>query len=326
LLDHQLYLPREWVEVVEPPEQGLTAEQRRDAERRLQRRHEEVRIPATVRFATKPELALRLIERCAVALDWVTADDLYGRNRAFLEGLEARHQLYVAEVPGFTRVWLEDPARCQGPQAGIRRPSRAVERRFVRRVDDLAKSLPPEAWALRTLREGAKGPLAFRFARVRVWATRVKKAGPPIWVVIQRSLEPTPKLRYWVSDAPEGVGLEVLTEVIGCRWRVEETLEDAKSHLGMADYEARGWTSWHHHMSLVALAHLYVTLTRLELRAEEPALTLDMAVRLLEASLPRPKLTEEDALELIAYHLHRNEVAHQSHRKTWLAKHPEAPD
>jgi hypothetical protein len=76
-------------------------------------------------------------------------------------------------------------------------------------------------------------------------------------------------------------------------------------------------------MSLVALAHLYVTLTRLELSEAEPALTLDMAVRLLEASLPRPKLTEEDALELITYHLRRNEVAHQSHRKTWLEKHPE---
>ena len=52
---------------------------------------------------------------------------------------------------------------------------------------------------------------------------------------------------------------------------------------------------------------------------------MDMAVRLLQASLPRPRFTEEDALELIEYHVHRNEIAHQSHRKTWLAEHPEAP-
>ena len=50
-----------------------------------------------------------------------------------------------------------------------------------------------------------------------------------------------------------------------------------------------------------------------------------MAVLLLAASLPRPELTEQDALHLGEYHLLRNNVPHQSHRKTWLAKHPEAP-
>jgi SRSO17 transposase len=326
LLDDQLYLPRDWVEIQEPEDGKLTARQRRDLEHQLQQRREKVRIPDEIKFATKPELALTLIERCTLPLNWVTADDLYGRNQAFVAALEKRGQRYVVEVPGFIRVWPEDPRQCQGPQAGIRRPSKRVQRDYQRRVDDVARSLPPEAWTIHKVREGAKGPLAFRFARVRVWAMRDKKAGPPIWLVIQQSLSPKPETRYWISNAPEDVPLEVLAEVIGCRWRVEEAFEDAKTYLGMADYEARAWTSWHHHMSLVALAHLYVTLTRLDLRGEEPTLTIDMAVRLLQASLPRPSFTEEDALELIEYHVHRNEVAHQSHRKTWLAEHPEVPD
>jgi SRSO17 transposase len=325
LLDHRLYLPEGWTSVVESPKQKLTDEQRDQALKQLQRRRAETRIPKGVDFATKPQLAAELIARCTVPLDWVTADDLYGRNPTFLAALEARNQLYVAEVPCSTRVWIEDPARVQGSEAGQRRPSKSVESQFTRRVDELAKALPPEAWTILKLREGTKGPLAFRFARVRVWAMRGRKAGPPIWVVIQRSLGSKPEVRYWVSNAGPEVELKVLAAVIGCRWRVEEIFEDAKDHLGMADYEVRCWSSWHHHMSLVALAHLYVTLTRLELREEEPELTLDMAVRLLEASLPRPKLTEEDALELIQYHVDRNKVAHQSHRKTWLANHPEVP-
>jgi SRSO17 transposase len=40
--------------------------------------------------------------------------------------------------------------------------------------------------------------------------------------------------------------------VAGTRIRVEEYFEDGKVHLGMADYEARAWTSWHHHMARVA--------------------------------------------------------------------------
>jgi SRSO17 transposase len=47
---------------------------------------------------------------------------------------------------------------------------------------------------------------------------------------------------------------------------VEEFFEDAKSYLGMAQYETRSWVGWHHHMTLVGLAHLFVTLMRLRLK------------------------------------------------------------
>jgi SRSO17 transposase len=266
VLDHQLYLPKEWVEVAEPPGQKLSNQQRRELERRLGERRKKARIPENVVFATKPKLALDLLERCTVPLDWVTADDLYGRNQSFVECLEQRGQRYVVEVPGFVRVWIEDPAVSQGAGAGVRRPSKSIEAKFVRRVDKLAASLPKEAWTNIKVREGTKGPLTFQFARVRVLATRDRKAGPLVWLIIQRLLEPNPETRYWLSNAAEDVPLAVLAEVLSCRWRVEEVLEDGKTHLGMADYEARAWTSWHHHMCLVALAHLYVTLTRLELR------------------------------------------------------------
>ena len=44
----------------------------------------------------------------------------------------------------------------------------------------VAESLPPRVWKVLQLREGAKGPLAFEFARVRAWAMRHKKPGPPV--------------------------------------------------------------------------------------------------------------------------------------------------
>ena len=46
-----------------------------------------------------------------------------------------------------------------------------------------------------------------------------------------------------------------------------------------------------------------------------------MAVRLLKAALPRPELTVEKALEIVEYHLRRNEVARRSHAKTWRRRH-----
>jgi SRSO17 transposase len=73
-------------------------------------------------------------------------------------------------------------------------------------------------------------------------------------------------LKYYVSNAPAETPLETLALVTGCRYRVEELFEEGKSYLGMAQYEARAWSSWHHHMSLVGLAHLFVTLTRQRLK------------------------------------------------------------
>jgi hypothetical protein len=134
-------------------------------------------------------------------------------------------------------------------------------------------------------------------------------------------LDPRGEIKYYVSNASEEMPLQTLALVSGCRWRVEEFLHDAKGHLGMADYEARSWTSWHHHMSLVALAHLFVQQTRQELRRETPELTLAMAVRLLKSAFQRPVLSPDDAVQLVEYHLHRNRTARESHAKSWKLRH-----
>jgi hypothetical protein len=188
-------------------------------------------------------------------------------------------------------------------------------------VKAVAESLPPEAWQVLQLRDGAKGPLVFEFARVRVWAMRHKKPGPPIWLVIRRSLAEKPEVKYYVSNADESTPLEALALVTGTRWRVEEFFEDGKGDFGMSDYEARAWTSWHHHMTMVALAHLFMTTTKHELQEKMPELTLPLALELMKATMSRPTLTEADALRLTEYHLHRNRIARQSHRKSWLRKH-----
>jgi SRSO17 transposase len=252
-LDHQLYLPQVWAQ---------------DKARRRK-----VHVPKEIRFQTELKIAVRLLDRTQAAgkvrLDWVTADETYGKNGTFLDDLAARSQRYVVEVPANTTVWTVDPATQLRPYQGRgRRPSRA-RRDQVRAVKEVAARLPAEAWHAYQLREGACGPLVFEFAAVRVWAVRHRKPGPPLWLVMRRSLAAELEIKYYVSNAAADTPLERMALVSGCRFRVEEYLEDGKSHLGMAQYEARGWSSWHHHMSLVALAHLLVTLTRLELKKNE---------------------------------------------------------
>jgi SRSO17 transposase len=305
LLDHQLYLPKEWVA---------------DGARR-----KKTRVPDDVRFRTKPQIALdqvkRVLDEGHVRFDWIVADALYGHDGPFLDALQQLQQRYVVQVAADTRVWPKEYLAQIPPWLGRRRPGAKKTRQFARTVATLGAELPASAWQVICLREGAKGPMAFEFARIRAWSIRNAKPGPPVWLVIRRSLETNPEYKYYLSNADESTSLETLALVGSTRFRVEEFFEETKGELGLGHYEARAWSSWHHHMSLVALAHLFVVQTRRELKIDTPQLTLPMALELLKSAFKRPSLTEDDAIHLTEYHLHRNEVARKSHRKSWLQKH-----
>jgi SRSO17 transposase len=254
LLDHRLYLPGPWCE--DTPE--------------ARRRREAAHIPEDVAFQAKARIAADLVRGVAVLeqtrLDWVTADEEYGKAGHFHDAMEELGQRYVVEVPVTTTVWTEDPAACVPAYSGRGQPPRRPTREAVRPVAAVAAGLPAEAWQALKVREGAVGPLVFEFAAVRVWAMRDRKPGPPVWLLIRRSLEAEPELKYYISNGGEETPLGVLASVACTRHRVEEYFGEAKSYLGMAQYETRSYIGWHHHMTLVAVAHLFVTLTRLRLK------------------------------------------------------------
>ena len=247
---HQLYLPEHWCK------QTAECKERRNA----------AHIPPGIEFRTKPEIAADLIRTVAVLdvvrLDWVTADELYGRNGQFLDALEELDHKYVVEVPVTTNVWTTDPTLPAAVHCGRVRTRKRPAPVSSTSVKEVAKSLPAAAWRTLKVADGAKGPLAFEFAAVPIWQKRHGKHGPRGWLMIRRSLDPKPEIKYYVSNASESTPLEVLAGVACSRFRVEEFFEDSKGYLGMAAYETRSWTGWHHHMSLVALAHLFITLVR----------------------------------------------------------------
>jgi SRSO17 transposase len=254
LLDHRLYLPKSWCEPTS------------EAQARRERAH----IPEAVTFQPKARIAAELVRNVAVlgqtALDWVVADEEYGKAGHFHDAMDELDQKYVVEVPVTTTVWTTDPATCVPPPGARGRVPTAPTREGVRTVAAVAAGLPVETWRALKVREGAIGPLVFEFAAVRVWAMRGQKPGPPVWLLIRRSLEETPEVKYYISNGDANTTLEVMALVACNRFRVEEFFEACKSCLGMSQYETRSYVGWHHHMALVAVAHLFVTLTRVRLK------------------------------------------------------------
>jgi SRSO17 transposase len=254
LLDHRLFLPEAWCAAT------------REANDRRRRAH----IPQDVTFPTKPQIAAQLIRNVAVLgqveLDWIVGDSEYGRAGHLLDELELLEQRYVLEVPKTSVFGPADPAGSIPEYSGRGRKPSAPRRDAAGTVVAIAHELPASAWKPLQVRDGAVGPLVFEFAAIRVWGLRHRKPGPPSWLLIRRSLGSEPELKFYVSNAGAATPLSTLALVACTRCRVEEFLEDCKSYLGMTQYETRSWVGWHHPMTLVGLAHLFVTLVQRRLK------------------------------------------------------------
>ncbi|MGE0086871.1 MAG: hypothetical protein AB7S75_20895 [Desulfococcaceae bacterium] len=83
------------------------------------------------------------------------------------------------------------------------------------------------------------------------------------------------------------------------RYWTERSLQDAKSELGMAEYQVRTWTAWHHHISLTMLALLFMIEQRIRNREHVPLLSYSDIKFVLANTLPQKANSKEEILNLI---------------------------
>ncbi|GAC1663247.1 MAG: IS701-like element ISRba4 family transposase [Steroidobacteraceae bacterium] len=266
LLDRRLYLPREWFAL--------------DHRERWEACH----IPDATTFASKAELAGQVVDAAVqggLRARWLTCDEWYGRDSAFLDRVAGTGLSYLAEVGKSTMVWpLIEPADGSArarPQAWVPpRNASGKGRTPVRvhlhpdspaplRVDGIAARVGADQWRRYRILEGARGPLVADFAALRAVAVRDGLPGPEVWLVLRRSL-PAPsaevELKFYLSNAPADTPLAALVRVSGLRWPIESCFEEGKEEVGLDQYELRFWRGWLHHMTLVILAHHFLVRLR----------------------------------------------------------------
>lgn len=248
LLDERLYLPAEWAT---------------DAERR-----QAAGVPEGVVFRTKPELALELIRQVGPKIrhGWVTFDEGYGKDPVFLSGLEELDERYIGEVPKSCRGWLRRP-KVQEPPTGRSGRSRRKARvqpgePQPQTVAELAAALPSSAWKRLRFREGTKGTQQAHFAALRFVPERDDLPGPELWLVIERSCDQAPYIKYYLSNAAPTCPVLEMAQAGHSRWQIEDCFLRGKQEVGLDDYEVRGWRGYHHHLTLVMLAHWFLVLQK----------------------------------------------------------------
>jgi SRSO17 transposase len=195
-------------------------------------------------FATKPAIALKMIERALAAevpFGWVAADSVYEvgdiemalrrAGKGYVLGVNANHHF---------GSWAGKP-----PVTGT-----ALE---------IAQGLDPSAWLRLPAGEGTKG------ARLHDWvyceladldASEYDSPRSGLWtrgLLIRRTIADG-DLAFFTTWCPAGTGIATLVKVEGHRWAIEDSFETAKNELGLDHNETRSWHGWHRHVSLVMLA------------------------------------------------------------------------
>ena len=236
-IDFELYLPRPWATV------------------RARRR--EGRIPKSVRFKTKVELALQMIER-AVEDGWprgvMLADADYGRSSDFRDRVRQLGLDYAVAINAPTKLWVVD---AQGRRRGD--PLTAA---------DLARSLAktPKAFRRVTWREGTRRALSGRFAFAQVVAYHDDGFAPSIrpreTFVCEWPEGDTRPTKFYLARIDRQLSNKQLVRVIKQRWQTERVYQDLKGELGLDHYEGRRFPGWHHHVSAVLACYAFVTAER----------------------------------------------------------------
>jgi SRSO17 transposase len=233
-IDRQLYLPKNWTDTPE----------------RLAAAH----VPKDIKFATKPHLAVEMIERAigaGVPFAWVVADSVYGVGAVEM-ALRRAGKGYVLGVASTTQFLSWDRPE---PVSGT--------------AEEIATSLPASRWVRRSAGAGTKGPRLYDWAYLELADLDAQgffecRSAPTIWtrgLLIRRGLSDG-KMAFFTTWCPAGTSLEVLVEVEGRRWAIEDAFETAKTELGLAHNETRSWHGWHRHVSLVMLAFAMLMVIR----------------------------------------------------------------
>jgi SRSO17 transposase len=301
-VDVRLYLPEKWANDPKRCEHACVPENER-------------------KFRTKIELALEIVRHAretGLRYGWVGADAGYGKGPGFCFALNEIDEIFVVDVHSDFPVYLKDPkpylpekTRSSGrPLTKYQSDQKSIE------VLDLVNSLPARSWKTMTLRKTTRGVLRVRICRLKVYVWDGESERVQCWdLIVTKSLGNNPDTKISLTNAPERTTLKRLGWMQRQRYWVERAFEDGKSECGMADYQVRKWSAWHHHMALVMMAMLFMLSERIHHKDTYPLLSCADIEDLLARFLPRRDVSEEEVVFQLEQRHRQRQKAIQSHAR-----------
>jgi SRSO17 transposase len=261
-LDWRLFLPESWDDDT--------------------RRRAACRVPEGVRHRPKWQLVLDMVDELG---QWglvppvLVGDGGYGDTGEFRQGLDDREISYVVQVKGDTSAYPEQVRPERLPYRGRGQPSKPRYRQPRISVKQLVLAAGQSAGVDLIWRRASKGLQRSRFVALRIRPAGVSprrramaaadRELPVRWLLAEWPAGQADPTRYWLSNLPETTPIVELVRLGKLRWRIEHDYRELKGALGLDHYEGRSFGGWHHHVTLVSVAHGFLTLERL--RRPRPA-------------------------------------------------------
>ena len=269
-----------------------------------------------------------------------TADELYGRDGAFLDGLDERSEAFAVEIPPNAHVWLSRPKVLKKPaRNGTGRPRNYPRLRKREQkpseVQNLVRYSPAFRQQTRQRYRIKDTHCGSEVWEIR-WHTCWRKTHTETLVskqctlVVARNVL-TGEVKYFLSNripGRKGWSLRKILRVAFGRWPIEDCFREAKEELGLDHYECRGWQCIHRHLYVTILSGLFCARVRQQLSPSDDVesgelLTMEQVRRAADvfvASLDLPPRCRKQRYQAEAdrqrYHARRNAQAARSHRKT----------
>ncbi|MBC8391670.1 MAG: IS701 family transposase [Deltaproteobacteria bacterium] len=301
-IDVRLYLPEQWTNDPGRCKRAGVPEEERQ-------------------FRTKIELALKIVRHSRenkLRFGWVGADAGYGKGPGFCFALDEMGETFVVDLHSDFHVYLKNPKPYLPKKTN--KPGRPFQKYQTDNksieVGDIVDSVSTQRWKTVTLRDTTRGVLKVRICRLQVYVWDGESEKVKCWtLIVSKSLAKNPVTKISLSNAPKHKTLRRLGWMQHQRYWIERVFEDAKSECGMADYQVRKWSAWHHHMTLVMMAMLFMLSERIRHKDTCPLLSCSDIEELLARFLPRRDVTEEEVIyQLEERHRHRQKAI-ESHAR-----------
>lgn len=256
-------------------------------------------------FHTKPELALEMVRAArkqGIRYQWVGGDGLYGHDSKFRYALDDDGECYVLDVHEDETVYLDAPVPYIPAKKS--RQGRPPTRYHVDcqgiPIKEMVKDLEDSQFKEYCFRDGTKGGKRRKVYVQEVYTWNGEEVtSRKERVIVSKNVDGT-DVKYSLTNAREGQGRwEELVYRQMQRYWVEQSLKDAKSELGMAEYQVRTWRAWHHHITLTMLALLFMLQQKMRHHEDTPLLSCSDIRFILAHTLPQKVGSKEDVLDMI---------------------------
>jgi SRSO17 transposase len=277
LVNQSLFMPEDWADDVG--------------------RRKDAGIPESVKFQTKPRMALEMIKKAItdkVRFGFVGFDALYGICFWLLDELDRIGVKFMGDIRTNTGIYLSDPKPSVPEWSGKGKMPKLLKANTERTTTEAyCKGLEEKDWQLVAFREGTKGDMQALFHSRAVWIwDEEKDYAQKYRLVIRKSLDGA-DIKYSLTNDHDA-SLKTNAFRQGQRYFVEKTFKEGKNQVGLGDYQVRSWDGFHRHMAICMLALNFLMEEKHALRPDLKFVTAEDIRLMIAFMLPDRRETVDD--------------------------------